>query len=94
MEHFRTLVDGLDLTDIEILNFLSSKGSYSKFSAQTKKESMETLQMSESKIRKSIIRLEAMKFIDVVVGSREHLIYVTDYGKIAISSIYERGSVE
>ena len=92
MEHFQSLVDGLSLNDIEILNVLSSKESLSKYSGRTKKEVYESTQMTNSLFRKCILRLEAMKFIAIVPGSREHLLHITEFGQEAIQNIYERSN--
>lgn len=87
--HFVSLVSRLTLDDIEILNTLTSTESLSRFSARTKKEVQEGAKITEAKLRKSIVRLDAMNFIEVVPGGREHLLYVTEYGQQAIQHISE-----
>lgn len=90
--HFLSLIDRLTLDDINVLNTLTMKESLNRYSARTKKEVLDESKITESKLRKAICRLEAMNFIQVVAGNREHLLCVTDFGQEAISNIYERGN--
>lgn len=90
--YFLSLTDRLTIDEIDMLNKLSSTDSTNRFSAKTKKELLEHTWLTESKFRKIIYRLEALNFIEIVAGSREHLIYVTEYGLNAIQCIYERGN--
>lgn len=91
--HFTSLVDRLTLEDMEVLNVLAKQESISRFSAKTKKEIIKETNLGESLLRKTIIRLEAMNFINIVLGNREHLLYVNEYGQEAIQHIYERSNV-
>lgn len=91
--YFLSLTDRMTLEEIELLNLLTSNESTNRFSARTKKTLFHQSNVSEAKFRKIIYRLEALNFIEVVAGSREHLIFVTEYGQKAIQTIYERGNV-
>lgn len=91
--YFQTLVERLSLDDIEVLNSLIKNESTNRFSSTTKKEIQEVSKLTESKFRKSIARLEAMNFLEITAGSREHVLYVTEYGLEAIQNIYERSNV-
>lgn len=91
--YFLSLTERLSLEEIEILNSLTSNEASNRFSARTKKEVQEESKLSEAKFRKILYRLEAMNFIEIVSGSKEHLMFVTEYGQNAIHSIYERRNV-
>lgn len=91
-EHFISIVDRLTLDDICILNTLTSKESCNRYSARTKKEVLDESKLSESRIRKAICRLEAMNFLEIIPGNREHLLVVTNFGQEAINNIYERSN--
>lgn len=91
--YFLSLTDRMTIDEIEILNMLTSKESTNRFSARTKKDLLTQSNLTEAKFRKIINRLEALNFIEIVSGSREHLVYVTEYGQSAIQHIYERGNV-
>lgn len=93
MNHFSSLIDRLTLDDIEILNCLTQQESLNRFSAKTKKEVLDEVNLSESKIRKALCRLEAMNFIDIVAGNREHLVFVNEFGQQVIHQICERSNV-
>lgn len=91
MDHyFLSLIERLSLHEIEILNRLTSSESINRFSAKTKKELFTESGLSEAKFRKTLYRLEALNFIEIVAGSKEHLVFVTEYGQNAIQCIYER----
>jgi len=91
--YFLSLTDRLTIDEIELLNSLTSSESINRFSAKTKKELFSQSNLTEAKFRKILYRLEALNFISIVAGSREHLIFVTEYGQNAIQCIYERGNV-
>lgn len=91
--YFLSLTDRLTIEEIEILNKLTSSESTNRFSAKTKKDLFRDSNLTESKFRKILYRLEALNFIEIVAGSREHLLFVTEYGQSAIQCIYERGNV-
>lgn len=91
--YFLSLTDRLSMDEIELLNQLTSSESTNRFSAKTKKELSTHSKLTEAKFRKILQRLEALRFIEVCAGNREHLIFVTEYGQNAIQCIYERGNV-
>jgi DNA-binding MarR family transcriptional regulator len=89
--YFLTLTDRLTIDEIDLLNRLTSNEAINRFSAKTKRELFEDINLSEARFRKILYRLEALNFIEIVAGSREHLLFVTEYGISAIQCIYERG---
>jgi hypothetical protein len=91
--YFTSIVDRLTLDDIEVLNTLTSKEALNRFSAKTKQEILQHSGLTEAKFRKCIYRLDAINFIEIFTGNREHLIYVTEYGLKAIQYIIERSNV-
>jgi DNA-binding MarR family transcriptional regulator len=90
--YFLLITERLSLEEIEILNILTSHESTNRFTAKTKKSLFTDSGLTEAKFRKIIYRLEALNFIEIVSGSREHLIFVTEYGQNAIQCIYERSN--
>lgn len=90
--YFLSIVESLSLEEIEILNMLTCKESTSKYSAQVKREVFKNSKLSEANFRKIVNRLEAMNYIEVASGSKEHLLYVTEYGQMAIQTIFERSN--
>lgn len=88
--YFQSIVDRLTLDEIELMNYLSKGESNSRLSAKMKRDVFEESKLSEAKFRKIINRLEAMNFIEIVVGSKDHFIFVNEYGQNAIQYIYDR----
>lgn len=91
--HFCSLLENLTLDELEILKALIDEDSLNRFSARTKKEISIKTNLTDSILRKSITRLEAMNFIEVVAGSREHLLYINEYGQDAIKKITDGSHV-
>ncbi|WP_080845580.1 hypothetical protein [Cytobacillus gottheilii] len=92
-KYFNAIVDGLNLQDIEVLNVLTSTRATSLLSAITRKEVNDKVSYSEAIFRKTLQRLEAIKFVNVVTGNKEHSIYATEFGQNAINLIAERNEV-
>lgn len=92
-QYFLSLTDRLTIDEIELLNSLTSSESTNRFSAKTKKELFTRSNLTESRFRKILYRLEALRFIEICAGNREHLVFVTEYGQNAIQCIYEKGNV-
>lgn len=90
--YFTSIVNRLTLDDIQVLNTLSKQESTNRFSARTKKEILDKSELSEAMFRKCINRLDAIHFIEICTGNKEHLVYITDYGLQAINLIYERSN--
>lgn len=93
VQHFTSLVERLTIEEIEMLNYLIHREATTRFSARTKSEIMLELSFNEPTLRKIICRLEAMNFIEVVAGSRKHLIFINQYGLQAIQKLCEGGSL-
>lgn len=91
--YFETIVDKLSLEEIELINALTKDSAVNRFSALKKKELFDSLNITETSFRKSILRLEALNFIEISAGNRNHYVYVTDFGQQAIQNIAERGNV-
>lgn len=90
--YFLSVVEKLELNELELLNTLTRSESTNRFSAVTKKCLFEKMNQTEAKFRKVLYRLEAMNLIEVVAGNKEHSIFVTEYGQNAIHLIHERSN--
>ena len=86
------MTENLTLDDIELLNNLIKDDALSRFSAKPKLTVLEETKISESFLRKSIVKLQAMTFIKVAVDNRKQVLYVTENGQDAFQIISERGS--
>jgi len=92
INYFESLVDNLTIDDIELLNILTSKESNAKFSSKSKQDILEISDLTETKFRKSVIKLEALNFINTSIINRKQMLFVTEYGQKAIQIIFERGN--
>lgn len=88
--YFTSIIDRLSLSEIKILNLLTSSESTNRFSAKTRNELFEMSQLTISEFRKCMNRLEATNLIEIVPGGKEHLIFANEYGQRAVQTIYER----
>jgi RIO-like serine/threonine protein kinase len=89
LDYFEHIVSRLTLDDMQILAMLSDKDFTASFKAVKKKEIFELLGFSEANYRKTIYRLDALNFIETLTGVKEHKIYITNYGLLAIQKSLE-----
>lgn len=74
------ITENLTLDDIEVLNNLIKDEALNRFSAKPKQTVLEETKISESFLRKSIVRLQASTLIRVAVENRKQVLYVTGNG--------------
>lgn len=83
--YFDSVIDNLTRNDLYILGLLSDEGADLKFKSIRKKTIQAKTQLTDATFRKSIDRLEALQFINIVKNSKEHTIFITQYGQEALS---------
>lgn len=91
--YFTSIVDRLNLDDIQVLSSLFAQESINRISAKTKKEVLDKCHLSEARFRKSINRLDANNLIEIHTGSRGHLLFITEYGINALNYSCERNGI-
>ncbi|MCA1025693.1 hypothetical protein LCM23_06285 [Cytobacillus kochii] len=84
MNYFNSIVQSLTITDLKILGILHDQNIDVKFKAVKKKKLKEESLLSESNFRKSLYRLDAMQFIELVTGEKDHRVFISDIGKEAL----------
>lgn len=82
--YFASVIDNLTRNDLYILGLLSDEGADLKFKSIRKKTIQAKTQLTDATFRKSIDRLEALQFINIVKNSKEHTIFITQYGQEAL----------
>ncbi|MCY8539405.1 hypothetical protein [Bacillus haynesii] len=85
----------LNHDDLAVLTYLNQNDASIKLKAMSKHEVIEEsaragMTLSEAAIRKALYRLEALMFIEIVPGSRNHKLMITDFGTSALLSQLER----
>ncbi|PAD70703.1 hypothetical protein CHH83_02545 [Bacillus sp. 7586-K] len=84
MDYFQQITSSLSISDLKILSYLADQNADALFKAIKKKSLQEEVDLSEANYRKSLYRLEALKFISIEAGQKEHSIYITEFGKQAL----------
>jgi hypothetical protein len=87
--YFQHIVARLTLDDISILGILADNKATAPFKAMRKKSFIEEMGISEANLRKTIYRLGAVDFIGTVIGNKEHKLFITDIGSLAIEKSLE-----
>ena len=87
--YFEHIVTRLKIDDIALLAKLFDEDATVPFKAMSKKTLIDNLDISEANLRKTIYRLEAVDFVSAVTGTKEHKLYITDFGKLAIQEQFE-----
>lgn len=88
-EYFDHVVESLNIDDISVLGILADNDATAKFKAMRKKDVFSRSGLTEAKYRKVLHRLDALNFIEVVIGGKEHKFYINDFGLFAIEKSLE-----
>lgn len=88
-DYFKHIINRLKLDDISILGKLYDEDATAPFKAMSKRTLIDKLELTEANLRKTIYRLEAVDFVQAVTGNKEHKLYITDYGILAIQGSFE-----
>lgn len=86
-EYFRKIVSNLILEDMLVLGYLDDKGLDTAYKAVKRSEIQEETNLTQSLLRKVIYKLESTNLIEIDVKSKEHKIYITNYGKLAVKTL-------
>ncbi len=83
--YFPYIISKLTIDDMTILGILSDQQANAVFKSVKKRDVLKKASLSEANFRKSTYRLEANGFIEIVKTDREHKIYITEFGQIALN---------
>ena len=83
--YFEEIVSELTYDEMVILGLLSDQNANSVFKSIKKKSVQEQTNLTDANIRKSILRLEAKRFIEINSSSKEYRLYITEYGQLALN---------
>lgn len=82
-EYFNMVISDLTLDDLGILGILLDNEATSNFKALKYKSISGISELSKAKFYKTIYRLSANKFIEIIAG-KEYRMYITSYGITAL----------
>jgi RIO-like serine/threonine protein kinase len=83
-QYFDDIVNNLTIDEMTILGILYSNEANAAFKATRKEHLQKDSELTEAKFRKSIQRLDAIKFIDISTLNKEYRYFITSYGHQAV----------
>lgn len=83
--YFDYISSKLTLDEMLILGYLNDKQANTAFKSVKRKQILEEIKLTMSRFRNALLKLDASGFIETVTGTKEHRIYVTEYGQMALS---------
>ena len=83
--YFQHIVSKLTYNEMVILGLLHDQQANAVFKSITKKNAHESTELSLAEFRKSLIRLEANGFIETCSSQKEHRIFITNFGLVALN---------
>lgn len=84
-DYFSHIVKRLSFDDMNVLSILFDKDAVAKFKAVKKSEVFNSSELTEANFRKVVYRLDAINFLETVVGNKEHRYFITNFGVKAIN---------
>ncbi|MED3792351.1 hypothetical protein P4571_07840 [Niallia alba] len=89
--YFQEVVENLTVEDIFLLQYLEERGRDEKYKSISRKLLYEELyakqsEMTETITRKTINRLEALRFISIVNSGRKQKVFITEMGLRALEN--------
>lgn len=85
LDYFLTVVNSLKIDEVTILGFLQDQDADMEFKAIKRGYLFEISKLTEANFRKTLNRLEALQFVKISVGGKEHHVYISPFGKEALS---------
>ena len=87
--YFGNIVRRLTIEEMGIIGLLSDVDATAAFKAIKRSELQKMSKLTEAHFRKTMDKLTAMQFIGVVTGGKDHKIFVTEYGHLALDYTLE-----
>lgn len=88
-QYFRCVVNGLTIDDTILLGILQDKDAISKQKSIKVSVVLKESEYTEAKFRKSIDRLTALQFIVLNKDYKEHGVFISEYGVVALKNTLE-----
>lgn len=86
-KYFQHVIESLTMEDVYLLGILQDYDAVSKQKSIKNSKVLELSNNSEAKYRKTIDRLSALQFVVLVKDYKEHTIYISEYGTLALSEV-------
>lgn len=88
-EYFDYIIKHLTIEEMQILAYLKDTDATIAFKSIKRTEILQATELSIAHFRKAIGKLVSTCLIDVVTGSKEQKVFLTEYGLKAIKPIEE-----
>jgi RIO-like serine/threonine protein kinase len=88
--YFQQITESLDSTDLMVLNYLKSMDATIKFKAIRNTKLQEEVGFTDAQYRKTITRLTSIKFVKVNTTNKEHALFITEYGDLALNAMLQK----
>lgn len=87
--YFENIVHNLTFEEVGILGILSDRDATAAFKAIKRSELLVDSQMTVANFRKVFGKLTATRLVDVVTGNKEHKVFLTNFGQVALDKSLE-----
>lgn len=84
-DYFSLIVSSLPINDLKVLGVLSDSRADAVFKSMKRKDLQEQVVLTDALFRKSLERLEANQFIQLVTKEKEYKVFITPYGLLALN---------
>jgi predicted transcriptional regulator len=83
-EYFDHIIRQLAIEEVSVLGILLDRDATAAFKSVRRSQLYENSDMSLATFRKTIDKLKSTSFIEVVTTRKEHKVYLTSYGLLAL----------
>lgn len=83
--YFHHIVSKLSYDEMSVLGYLSDNLADAMFKSIKKKDVQNEINLSTANFRKALYRLEANRFIEINSNSKEHRLFITEFGQLALN---------
>jgi predicted transcriptional regulator len=88
--YLESISERLSINELMVLGKLKDYQADAKFKSMRRSLLREKSNLTVADFRKVINRLEITNFIELVYGQKEHKIYITEFGKYALSKSLQK----
>lgn len=87
--YFDNIVTNLTFNDMAVLTTLSDKEADAVFKAISYSIINKEANLTTFQLKKTLMRLEALKFIEILSTEKQHKVFITAYGYLALNKNLE-----
>lgn len=88
-DYLNEIISNLTIEDINLLGILQAEDASTKQKSIRLQSVFAKCETTEAKFRKLIDKLSALKFVTINKDYKEHRLFISDYGVIALNNILQ-----